>query len=520
MEALAQDLRYALRNLAKNPGFATAAIVVLALGIGATSALSSVISAVLLQPLPFRAPERLVMIWENDTREGNARNPLAPANLVDFQSQNRVFESLVFFDQPSGANLTGAGEPERVDTAGASWNLLATLGVAPELGRDFVAGDARPGAPPVAAIISHGLWRRRFASDPSAVGRTLTLDGFSLTIVGVTPERFELPERVEVLCARALAGAEALRRGQHYLRALARLRPRITLGQARAEMDGIARSLERAYPDSNAGRGVTVLPVKEQLVAEVRPALAVLFAAVGLVLGIACANVGFMVAARAARRPRELAVRIALGAGRARLLRQLVTESLVLAFIGGGAGLLVAAWGLDLLLAAGLARIPRAEAIGIDRRVLGFTLGVSVLTGLLFSLAPALGAARLDPGAWLRAGRAPLPASRRNRTRGFLVASEIALALGGPDAQEPRSSPQDRARFRGTQRADGAARAAVQPVLHGVADERLLRRAGRSDGGGPGSAARRRGLAPSPRRRPLDRRPGHRRAPGGARKRE
>jgi putative ABC transport system permease protein len=428
MDTLGQDLRYAFRNLRMNPGFTAVAVAALGLGIGANTAIFSITSAVLLQPLPYRDAERLVMVWENDTREGNARNPLAPANLVDLSDQNRVFESLVFYDQPSGANLTGTDEPERVEAVSVSWNLLRALGVEVALGRDFTADDARPGAPPTAVLIGHGLWQRRFGADPAVVGRTLIFDGFPLSIAGVTPARFELPERAEILVAHALDGREALNRGQHYLRAVGRLKPGVGLREARADLELIARRLESAHPETNRGRGVTVLPVQEQFVGEVRPALRLLFGAVVFVLAIACANVANLLAARASSRRREIATRTALGASRFRIVRQLVTESLVLALAGGAVGLLLAAWGLDLLPGLGKAGIRHPEWIRIDASVLGFTLAVSVLSGILFGLAPALSASRLDPSEWLRGGRAGTGGGR-GRSRSILVAVEIALAL-------------------------------------------------------------------------------------------
>ncbi len=422
MNSLWQDLRYSLRTLWKRPGFALIAVAVLALGIGANTAIFSVVNAVLLRPLPYTDPARLVMLWENDTQEGNDRNPVAPANFADWQKQNGVCAELAYYAQPAGVNVTSGGEPERLIGAGVAPNIFTLLGAQPLRGRTFSASEAAG----TEVVISYGLWQRRFGGAPNVIGQHLTLDGDSFDVVGVMPPQFQLPEESELWWAN-LNGSLTTMRARHFLRVLGRLKSGVTLAQARADFATIARQLEQQYPDTNAGYGVNVITLQDQFVGSVRPALLVLLGAVAFVLLIACANVANLLLVRAAARQREMAIRAALGAGRLRLVRQLLTESMLLALTGGAAGLLLALWGVDLLAGLGAASIPRAEHIGVDGRVLGFTFLMTLLTGLIFGLVPAWAASKTDVQEALKEGGRG--ATGRRGLRGLLVVSELACAL-------------------------------------------------------------------------------------------
>ncbi|HEX6045964.1 MAG TPA: ABC transporter permease [Pyrinomonadaceae bacterium] len=426
---LIQDLRYAARMQRKNPGFTIVAIIALALGIGANTAIFSVVNTVLLRALPYKDPDRLVMVWEDATKQGYPRDTPAAANFVDWRSQNTVFEGMAAIIDES-FNLTGAGDPERLEGRRVSANLFSLLGVEPQIGRTFTNEEDQPGSNKV-AVLSYGLWQRRFGGDNSIVGKSLSLNGETYTVVGVMPASFQFPTSDDALWAPiAFTQEDAANRNRHYLQVVARMKPGISLEQAQTEMSTIAARLAQQYPDSNTDLGAAVTSLHEQLVGDIRPALLILLGAVGLVLLIACANVANLLLARAAVRQKEIAVRVALGARRSRLIRQFLTESILLSTIGGIAGLAIAYGGLVLLRAFIPENISQAKQVSIDPKVLGFTFLVSTLTGLIFGLAPALQAARFNQTETLKeGGRDSATGSSGKRIRGLLVMAEVAVSL-------------------------------------------------------------------------------------------
>jgi putative ABC transport system permease protein len=426
---LLHDLRYAARLQRKNPGFTIVAVIALALGIGANTAIFSVVNTVLLRPLPYKDPDGLVMVWEDATRHGYPRDTPAAANFVDWRDQNQVFEGMAAIDDMS-FNLTGSGEPERLEGRRVSANLFPLLGVEPQIGRVFTAPEDQPGAQRV-VLLSYALWQRRFGGDPGIVGKSLTLNGESHVVVGVMSARFQFPSSDDqAWVPMALTQQEAGNRNRHYLQVLARLKPGVSLAQAQSEMSTIAARLQQQYPQSNAELGAAVQPLHEHLVGDIKPALLVLLGAVGLVLLIACANVANLLLARAAVRQKEIAVRVALGARRWRLIRQFLTESVLLSSLGGLVGLAVAYGGLVLLKAFIPEDISQARDISINLKVLGFTFLVSVATGLIFGLAPAMQAARFNQAETLKeGGRDAATGGSGKRLRGLLVTAEVAISL-------------------------------------------------------------------------------------------
>ncbi len=419
-----------LRSLAKQPAFTLVAVAVLALGIGANTAIFSVLDAVLIRPLPFRDPGRLVVVWERNVPRDHRTNVASPANFLAWRDQQRTFTDLSAVTQvPVTVNLTGAGEPEELRAELTTASLFPLLGVTAAVGRTFLPDEDAPGGEP-AVLVSHRLWTRRFGSDPSLVGRAITLSGRARTVVGVMPAGFHvLDETIDVWLPMAFPAA-ARTAGGRYLLVLGRLKPGVDVAGAQAGMDTITARLARDFPDRDAGWASTVVPLHQQIVGAIRPALLVLAGAVGFVLLIACANVANLLLARATGRRRELAVRAAIGAGRGHLVRLLLGESLALAALGGAAGLALAYAGLRVLVASAADQlaIPRLAGASVNAPVLLFTLAASLAAGLVFGLAPALTASRFGLADSLKEGARGSDA-RSGRLRGALVVAEVALSL-------------------------------------------------------------------------------------------
>jgi putative ABC transport system permease protein len=428
VDTLWQDVRHAARSLRKSPGFTFVVVATLALGIGANSLIFSIVNAIMLRPMPLPRAERVMQIEQTLAARGARDLDLSYPDFLDLRERSRTFEGFGAMIETS-AYLSLGGEPERFLASLVTSGLFPALGVTPLLGRNFTTEEEQPGKNLASVIVSHRIWRDRLGADPGALGRTLRMNGRVRTIVGVMPAGFRFPETVDFWAPLALE-RDAENRGDRFLGVFGRMRPGVTVEKARAELNGIAAALEREHPETNRGVGFHVEQVQSRWARDIKPMMIVLMAAVGFVLLIACANVANLMLARAATRQREIGVRLALGAGRGRVARQLLTESVLLAVAGGVVGIVLAQWGIDLVLASIPIELPYFLRIEVDRTVLGFTAAVAVASGILFGLAPLLHVSEtnlqhaLKEGDWRgSAGRAG------NRTRNALVVAELALAL-------------------------------------------------------------------------------------------
>jgi putative ABC transport system permease protein len=440
LETLAQDIRYALRSLRRSPGFTSVAVLTLALGIGANTAIFSMVYGVILRPLPFKDAGRLYTLWERNQQMGYEQNAPAAGNFRDWRDRNSAFEHIAAFDASRTFNLSGSSEPERVDGAAVSPALFDLLRVAPVIGRTFSSQEDQLGQDHV-VLLGYGLWQRRFNSDPSIVGKLITVDGTNSTVIGVMPPGFQFPgdtgtisnvftaPLAQLWVPLALTPQAWSARSAHFLQVIGRLKPEVPVGQAQAEMDSIEQQLVKEYPQAYIGSDVKLVRLDAQVVGSFRAVLLVLLGAVAFVLLIGCTNVANLLLARATSRRREVAIRAALGASRPRLLRQLVTESLVLATVGGALGALTATVGISLLKLILPDDFPRTSDIHLDIAALIFTALASVITGLIFGLAPAFQGSRTDVTESLKEGGRGSDGAVRNRLRSVLVVSEVALAL-------------------------------------------------------------------------------------------
>ena len=428
MGTLLQDLRYGLRTLAKNPGFTAVAAVTLALGIGANTAMFSVVNAALLRSLPYENPDRLVYVWSAEKARGINQSTVSIPDLHDWRGQNRVFDGMTGWW--SGTyNLSGGDEPQQVDGWTVSPNFFEVLGAKPALGRTFAPGEEQ-GRKGRVVVLSHAIWLGSFGGNPGILGKTITLDGQSHTVLGVMPAEFSSPfPDVQLWVPWPFRAESSAPRGARFMRVIARLKPGETIERAQADMDMIARRLAQEYKE-DAGVTAYLVPAGQQITGSVRPALLVLLGAVGFVLLIGCANLANLLLARSTARQKEFAIRITLGARRSDLLRQLLTESLLLSLLGGVGGMLIAIWGIQYLQVIVAGQIPRAQDMGLDARVLLFTLALSILTGLAFGLFPALQSFKGPLGESLKEGSRGLDTGvQGRRVRDLLVVWETALAL-------------------------------------------------------------------------------------------
>ncbi|HXE14119.1 MAG TPA: ABC transporter permease [Bryobacteraceae bacterium] len=435
LETTGQDLYYGVRTLRKSPGFATVAILTLAIGIGANTAIFSVVNGVLLNPLPYHNPERIVSLFEATSSYKNG--PISYPNFLDWQRMNRTFSAIVAYRQ-AAFNLSGQGEPEHLEAEMISAGLFEILGVRPVMGRTFTKEDDRLGVTPT-AMISEQLWRRKFGSSKDIIGQRLIVDGIGRTVVGIVPADFRLRlhnfqegtflNQVYVPIGNWNEPRFYGNRGGGWgMNAIGRLKPGVTLEKARSDMNRVSRQLAATYPDTASNEKANLIPLKKEVVGDIRPVLLLLLGAVGFVLLIACVNVANLLLARATSRQREFAIRLAIGAGQVRMVRQLLTESILLALIGGGLGLLLAKFGTAVAIAALPQTLPRSEGIGIDFHVLFFTIFISVATGVVFGLAPALKTSHADIAGDLK-GTARCIARTRSRMQTVFVMTEIAMAL-------------------------------------------------------------------------------------------
>jgi putative ABC transport system permease protein len=430
MDSFVSDIRYAIRNLVKRPGFTAIAILTLAVGIGANSTIFSTVNALLLKPLAFHQLDRVVAIWDKNPAHGYDHNEVTMANYLDWRDQNQSYEKLALYRWWS-ANVTGADSPERIQGMVVTGNFFDVIGVKPIMGRGFYDSETEPGKN-TAAIITHSLWQRRFGGDPNIINKTIHLNGYPKTIVGVMPERFNFPAGAEVYVPLEITEKVASNRQTHMYYVLGRLKPSVSIQTAQAEIDTINSRLEQQYPATNTGNGSTVYPIVKDTVRTYDTALWIMMGAVGFVLLIACANVANLMLARATGRQKEIALRAALGASRWRIIRQLLTESVIVALIGGAFGVLIAFWGIDLLRVANPGNAAKfAEGwhnLGINLPVLGFTLALSLFSGIVFGLAPAWQVSKPDLNNTLKEGGRQ-GTSTSHRLRGSLVVFEMALSL-------------------------------------------------------------------------------------------
>jgi predicted permease len=433
VETLLQDIRYGWRTLAKSPGFTAVAVLTLAIGIGANTAIFSVINVAMFHALPYRDPERLVHLWETRPEHEFTQMEASHPNLLEWQASNHVFSGLAGY---TGMNLslTGRGTPQRIYAARVTSNFFDVLGITPAIGRAFRPDEDRSGGERI-ALLSYGLWESQFGGDPQTIGQMLTLDGEAYTVVGILPREFQFAKRgqAQVWVPLNPSPGESARRSFHWVNVIGRLRADVTLAQAQAEMTRLAQRLAAEYPDTNTGGGVRVVPLHEEIVGPVQPVLFALLGAVGMVLLIACVNVANLLLARAKTRQKEIAVRLALGATRWRLLRQVLTESAILSLFGGVLGLVWAKWGVSLIMARipanVMTQMPYLRGLSLNLGVLEFTLAISLLTSIVFGLVPAVQASRLDLQDALKEGTRTAGGTAQHRLRNALVVSEIALSL-------------------------------------------------------------------------------------------
>jgi predicted permease len=431
MTALAENIRFAFRLLRKSPGFAFVAVVIMALGIGANTAIFSVVHGVLLEPLPFRDADHLVQLWHvppQSSFPGMTRFSVSAANFLDWQKQNHVFEKMALYGG-AGYDITGAGKPQSIRASTVSADFFSVLGVQPLYGRVFFPQEDRPGSNRV-VILSYKLWQARYASDPKVIGQSISLDGQPYMIVGVMGPKMTKPDFAQLWTPLALTGKEAAVRGEHHFLSIARLKPGVTLAAAQAEMNTISQRLEQAYPEDDKGWGAFVHSLREETVGAVRPALLMMLGAVAFVLLIACANVANLILARTFARRKEMAIRSAMGATRSRIIQQLLSESLIISVFGAALGLVAAHFGIELLLKFFADKLPRMADIGLNGPVLLFTFSLSIVTGILSGLLPAWSMMKGDVNEALKQGLGRTDADAGNsKTRSALVAVEVALSL-------------------------------------------------------------------------------------------